>query len=702
MSWLAEDEDGIQAWIDDGVPADSPIVLQKLATAKIAHDQGVRDSIAAANQSAPPAEPEGPGFLDRMVASAKDMAPGIVRGAAPIVAGAAGGAALGAPFAGVGALPGAAIGAGGAAGLTLIGDPAAALINSIAGEQVVTGPTEFVGDLLDRMGLARPETAAGRMAQATAQGVAGAGGMVGAGKVLSQATSPVVRAVGENLAMNIPGQLVGGATGAAASQGVAELGGGTVAQLGAGLVGGLGGGFVGNRFGRTPVPLDVETNLPLRPNTANRVASMYEAEARGIPVHTTDVFTPGPYFGKWAKTIIDKMPFGTGSMNATQARARQAAVDDFIQSVSANGEIDESLGKATQNLLKNRSAEVARNTANKADVLDRADGFGKVNVASATAEIDNQIAQLRSLNNAEIAPVIQKLENVRTSIQDQSILNVEKNRKILGGMLRNPFAETQVKDELEAATRSIYKALNGDMRSHITQNLGEPAANKWAIANKRLADMMDEINKARSRDILTIVRKGEADPAALKKVLFSGTPADLRTAYKYLDKDGREAARRTYVDQAVNVATGGKGLKGADPVSVDKFKNALQVAIKSGNPFFDGLEGQKIQGMIRALDLTVGGQRANQLVQNGAITAPLAIGSWLTGNYAEGMKAAAAIAGASMAGRAYESPAMRSALIRLAKTEGGSFNESQAINAVMIQAGIAAATEEKRKKGVKK
>lgn len=83
-------------------------------------------------------------------------------------------------------------------------------------------------------------------------------------------------------------------------------------------------------------------------------------------------------------------------------------------------------------------------------------------------------------------------------------------------MLRNPFAETQVKDELEAATRSIYKALNGDMRSHITQNLGEPAANKWAIANKRLADMMDEINKARSRDILTIVRKGEADPAASK------------------------------------------------------------------------------------------------------------------------------------------------------------------------------------------
>lgn len=66
------------------------------------------------------------------------------------------------------------------------------------------------------------------------------------------------------------------------------------------------------------------------------------------------------------------------------------------------------------------------------------------------------------------------------------------------------------------------------------------------------------------------------------------------------------------------------------------------------------------------------------------------------------MKAAAAIASASMAGRAYESPAMRNALIRLAKTEGGSFNESQAINAVMIQAGIAAATEDNRKKGAKK
>lgn len=701
MPWTYQSsKDGFTvADIPDDVEIGSPEFVQLVTTMR-----GKSDSIGSA-PATPPQEtpqPEGPGFLDRMVATAKDIAPGIVRGAAPIVAGAAGGAALGAPFAGVGAIPGAAVGAGGAAGLTLIGDPAAALINSIAGEQVVTGPTEFVGDLLDRMGLARPETAAGRMAQATAQGVAGAGGMVGAGKVLSQATSPVVRAVGENLAMNVPGQLVGGATGAAASQGAAELGGGTVAQLGAGLVGGLGGGFVGNRFGRTPVPLDVETNLPLRPNTANRVASMYEAEARGIPVHTTDVFTPGPYFGKWAKTIIDKMPFGTGSMNATQANARQRVVDDFIKSVGANGELDDSLGETTKNLLKNRSAEVARNTANKADVLARANEAGPVNVTASTAEFDRQIAHLKSLNSKAIQPAIDQLEDARNSMQNQGILNIEENRATLGGMLKDPFVGDAVKTKLNKATQAIYRALNDDMRAHITQKLGAPDANKWAIANKRLSDMMNEINQGRSRDILRIVRKGADDPEAVKKVLLSGKKSDVEIAYKYLDKDGRDAARRVYVDKAIEVATGKRGINGTDPVSVDKFKTALQLAVKNGGPFFDGLEGQKIQGMIRALDLTVGGARANSLAQTGAITAPFMMGSLYLGDTMGGLKGLATIGSASMLGRAYESPAMRNALIRLAKTEGGSFNESQAINAVMIQAGIAAATEEKRKKGAKK
>lgn len=699
MPWTYQSsKDGFTvADIPDDVEIGSPEFVQLVTTMR-----GKSDSIGSA-PATPPQEtpqPEGPGFLDRMVATAKDIAPGIVRGAAPIVAGAAGGAALGAPFAGVGALPGAAVGAGGMAGLTLIGDPAAALINSIAGEQVVTGPTEFVGDLLDRMGLARPETAAGRMAQATAQGVAGAGGMVGAGKVLSQATSPVVRAVGENLAMNIPGQLVGGATGAAASQGVAELGGGTVAQLGAGLVGGLGGGFLGNHAYRTPTPIDPATGLPLAPATAAKVVAMQEADARGIPVRTSDIFPPESYFGKFAKTIVDKMPFTTGKMNANQTAARQAAVDDFMAQAGARGNMDESLGKATENLLKNRSDELARNVAAKADVMTRANDAGPVNVAATTAEIDAQIDRLFKTRNPEVDPSIAQLRNLRDAIQNQSLDMVEANRRILGDKLKDPMVGPVMKNSLQKAATAIYRTMNQDMRAHIAGALDEPSANKWAVANKRIAAMIDDVDAARSRDILSIVRKGANDPGKMKKVLLNGTDSDLRTAYKYMDDQGRASARRAYIDKAIDVATAGRGLDAADPVSVDKFKNALQVAIKRSGPFFEGQDGQAAKGLIRALDLTVAGPRANQLAQTGAMNTTTLLGT-AVGSALGFAKVVGAIGGAGTLARAYESPAMRDALIRLAKTQRGSQDEYQAINRFMVQASVLA-DEDNRKKGAKK
>lgn len=699
MPWTYQSsKDGFTvADIPDDVEIGSPEFVQLVTTMR-----GKSDSIGSAPATPPQETPqaEGPGFIDRMVATAKDVAPGIVRGAAPILTGTALGAIAGIPGGPPGMALGAGYGTGGAAGLTLIGDPAAALINSIAGEQVVTGPTEFVGDLLDRMGLARPETPAGRIAQATTQGVAGAGGMIGAGKTLANSSVPLIRDIGKNLSSNVPGQILGAATGSAASQGAAKLGGGTVAQLGAGLVGGLGGGFLGNHAYRTPTPIDPATGLPLAPATAARVTAMQEAETRGIPVRTSDIFPPESYFGKFAKTIVDKMPFTTGKMNANQAAARQAAVDDFMTQAGARGNMDESLGKATENLLKNRSDELARNVAAKADVMARANDAGPVNVAATTAEIDAQIDRLFKTRNPEVDPSIAQLRNLRDAIQNQSLDMVEANRRILGDKLKDPMVGPVMKNSLQKAATAIYRAMNQDMRAHIAGALDEPSANKWAVANKRIAAMIDDVDAARSRDILSIVRKGANDPGKMKKVLFNGTDSDLRTAYKYMDDQGRASARRAYIDKAIDVATAGRGLDAADPVSVDKFKNALQVAIKRSGPFFEGQDGQAAKGLIRSLDLTVAGPRANQLAQTGAMNTTTLLGT-AVGSALGFAKVVGAIGGAGTLARAYESPAMRDALIRLAKTQRGSQDEYQAINRFMVQASVLA-DEDNRKKGAKK
>ena len=100
---------------------------------------------------------------------------GATRGVALPAAGAALGAAIGLPFAGVGAIPGAIAGAGAATLAGLLGDPIIGSVNSLFGTKY-TLPTDAMEDLLTRVGVAQPRTAAERIMQTTAAGASGGAG----------------------------------------------------------------------------------------------------------------------------------------------------------------------------------------------------------------------------------------------------------------------------------------------------------------------------------------------------------------------------------------------------------------------------------------------------------------------------------------------------------------------------------------------
>jgi hypothetical protein len=202
-----------------------------------------------------------------------------VRGLAPVAAGTAIGAALGAPFAGVGAIPGAAIGAT-AAGLTqLVGDPIVSGINKLFGTDF-TEPTTAIENLLTQIGVPEARTAAERVMQ-TATGAAGGGvaGM-GLGKVL-QAGAPAMstrQLIGAQLEEAPLGQILAGATGGAAQQTAAESGAGPVGQMVAAVAGGLtptgisaaARGVAGgaSRIAATPLAQDVRAALEEAAGTA--------------------------------------------------------------------------------------------------------------------------------------------------------------------------------------------------------------------------------------------------------------------------------------------------------------------------------------------------------------------------------------------------------------------------------------------------
>jgi hypothetical protein len=145
---------------------------------------------------------------------------------------------MGAPFAGVGAIPGAIAGAGAATLAGMVGDPVVGSINSMFGT-TYTLPTDALQDLLTRVGVAEPRTAAERIVQTTTAGAGTAGGSVAVGKALQAAAGPVTQGVGRLMAAAPGLQVASGASAGAAGQTAKELGAGPLGQIAASVGGGL-------------------------------------------------------------------------------------------------------------------------------------------------------------------------------------------------------------------------------------------------------------------------------------------------------------------------------------------------------------------------------------------------------------------------------------------------------------------------------
>jgi hypothetical protein len=194
----------------------------------------------AAPPPAPAPAPIAPAALPSPSTTATGLAGAATRGLALPAAGALAGAAMGAPFAGVGAIPGAIAGAGAATLAGMVGDPIVSGINSLFGTKY-TLPTDAMEDLLTRVGVSQPRTAAERIVQTTAAGASGGAGGVAVGKTLEAAAAgPVARGVGQLMATTPGLQTLSSGTAGAAGGLAKESGAGPMGQIAATI----GGAFV--------------------------------------------------------------------------------------------------------------------------------------------------------------------------------------------------------------------------------------------------------------------------------------------------------------------------------------------------------------------------------------------------------------------------------------------------------------------------
>lgn len=310
--------------------------------------------------------------------TATGLAGAATRGVALPAAGAMLGAAMGAPFAGVGAIPGAIAGAGAATLAGLVADPVVGSINSLFGTKY-TLPTDALEDLLTRVGVAQPRTAAERIVQTTAAGASGGAGGVALGKAVeSAAAGPVAREVGRMMATTPGFQTLTGATGGAAGAIAKEAGAGPVGQIAATIGGAVAPSIpsmvksVTQQVAKKVAPAGAEIKEAVEPTFKESVQSITATVGEKISPQQAEtikkVITQSPD----SVDVVNFRVAGTQVVPDNQAAdaIKQGWKDGTIASIKAASDTDRQAMTKMLNIFKmGEKSEKFRATNRAADIL---------------------------------------------------------------------------------------------------------------------------------------------------------------------------------------------------------------------------------------------------------------------------------------------------------------------------------------------
>ena len=599
--------------------------------------------------------------------TATGLAGAATRGLALPAAGALAGAAMGAPFAGVGAIPGAIAGAGAATLAGMVGDPIVRSINSLFGTKY-TLPTDAMEDLLTRVGVAQPRTAAERIMQTAAAGASGGAGGVALGKAVEAAAAgPVARGVGQLMATTPGLQTISGGTAGAAGGLAKEAGAGPLGQI----LATIGGAFVPSipaatravtqQVAKQVAPPGAGIRERLEPTTIEQLRLGYtQPDAAPTTKESLQsiVATVGekidPQSQQLIKNQIQKAPDSTEVVNfrisGTQAVPDNQAVDAIkqgwkdgtIASIKAASDKDRQAMTQMLNKFKmGEKSEVYRTLNRPADILGdtvqaRIDFLDKANKSSGKA-ID-RIAQSRLRGQAvdydpainsfidDLGKIGVKVELDPSGVAKANLAGSRIEGDVAGEKLLNivlkRLSKTDAPDALGVhdAKRFIDTQVDYGKR-----NLSNPLTAEAERAvkglrrnlNQTLGEQFPVYKSANEKYADTITALDELQKAAGTNINFDSENANkaLGTAMRKLTSNyGTRAALIDALDQANQTSTK-YGMKlGDDIVNQLIFVNELDRMF--GAAAQTSLKGQVAEAMQTGVDIARGGaaRRAVELL----------------------------------------------------------------------------------------
>jgi hypothetical protein len=410
-------------------------------------------------------------------------------------------------------------------------------------------------------------------------------------------------------------------------------------------------------------------------------------EGAGVKVMTSDVLPPKTFASKWLQTTGERIPVaGTGGVRQAQQTQRADAVTNLLREYGA-GDAELVTKEVMRDLTKKRGAELTKYSDIKKGIVDKIGRTGQVPMDKTMKSIDDQIAKLESLRTKEVSPIVERLGDWKEAIKGQNLENIELLRKQIGESFKAPEL-AGVKSTGEKALNSIYGAVREDINSFI-KNVGDNRdVTKWMVANKRLSALVGELDMGALKSAL---KKGDATPEVINRLLFSQKPSEIRQLYKGLTNDGKANARAAILSRAAEKAGG------LDAISPDKFANEVKRLGKSVGVFFNGKEAQQLDGLMRVLNETKRAGAASAAPPTGVQVALPVGAAFLADFMGSGGAATAAGISAGAFARAYESAPVRNLLLQLAKVKAGSAKESELIGKVLPYFQSAKQFEEEKK-----
>ncbi len=457
------------------------------------------------------------------------------------------------------------------------------------------------------------------------------------------------------------------ATDLALQGGTQAVGGENIDPLQTLVSAGLGGVLKGGENAASAVSRSVAGKI-----APEKQAQIDFARKNNLPLMTTDVVEPKTNVGKQARALAERIPYaGTGGLRSEQQAAREGLVKTFSDNVGgiSDAQLYNSATKGQRQFIKA--------AGNRYDRIINSMGDTPVDITSTVKAIDDQIAKITRPGASQDRSAVNVLQQFKDDITSgpNNLQLARENRTNLRKRFMAAPDEVD-RDTLQKASDAVYQAYTNDMKRAVANNLGPQEAANMARVDRSWAKFNDMMSNTRVQKAL---QSGKATPEDVTKLVFSQSPAERSQLYRLLDDNGRQNARAAIVQRAVDKATDKSG-----NVSVERFINEMHRNRKQAATFFRGEHGKQLDGVLKYLDSTRQAATAAASPLTGQMFAgPAAFVTALTSTLSPPIAKVAAVgAGIGASGRAYESKAMRNALLRLANTPKGSTAYDRAINRV--------------------